>query len=255
MPAMTSDEAFLQAVIEAPDDDAPRLVYADWLEEHGQPERAEFIRVQCQLAKLARGDGGRKGLQVRERNLLARHAGQWLGRLQRRLQHWVFRRGFVEQVRLNAQTFVAHADDLFRLGPVRQVTLVGAARQILSVAASPYLLRLDVLDLKGGKTRLGDQGVRLLAGSPNVGRLVRLDLGGNDIGDVGAAALANAPHLGRLKALHLCGNRIRDEGWLALATSPHLSGLSHLDLSGNGIDRRRRGARALLARFGHRVHF
>jgi uncharacterized protein (TIGR02996 family) len=33
--AMTPDEAFLQAVVETPDDDTPRLVYTDWLEERG----------------------------------------------------------------------------------------------------------------------------------------------------------------------------------------------------------------------------
>jgi uncharacterized protein (TIGR02996 family) len=32
------------------DDDAPRLISADWLEENGQPERAELIRVQIDLA-------------------------------------------------------------------------------------------------------------------------------------------------------------------------------------------------------------
>ncbi|HVK16992.1 MAG TPA: TIGR02996 domain-containing protein [Fimbriiglobus sp.] len=49
---MTADErALIQAIIAAPDDDLPRLVYADWLEEHGRPERAEFIRVQCELAQ------------------------------------------------------------------------------------------------------------------------------------------------------------------------------------------------------------
>ncbi len=51
---MTHEQAFLQAIIETPADDTPRLVYADWLEERGQPgdaERAEFIRVQCELAK------------------------------------------------------------------------------------------------------------------------------------------------------------------------------------------------------------
>jgi uncharacterized protein (TIGR02996 family) len=32
-------------------DDTPRLVYADWLSEHGQPERAELIRVQRALAR------------------------------------------------------------------------------------------------------------------------------------------------------------------------------------------------------------
>ena len=43
---MTHDDAFLQAIIEDPDHDAPRLLYADWLEERGDP-RGEFIRVQC----------------------------------------------------------------------------------------------------------------------------------------------------------------------------------------------------------------
>lgn len=43
-----SDEerALLAAVAAAPDDDVPRLVYADWLDEHDRPERAEFIRLQ-----------------------------------------------------------------------------------------------------------------------------------------------------------------------------------------------------------------
>ncbi|HEY7158985.1 MAG TPA: TIGR02996 domain-containing protein [Gemmataceae bacterium] len=40
--------AFLNAIHSAPRDDATRLIYADWLEEHGQEQRAEFIRLQCQ---------------------------------------------------------------------------------------------------------------------------------------------------------------------------------------------------------------
>lgn len=46
---MTHDDAFLQAILEAPDDDTPRLIYADWLDEHGDPARAEFIRLQYQI--------------------------------------------------------------------------------------------------------------------------------------------------------------------------------------------------------------
>jgi uncharacterized protein (TIGR02996 family) len=49
---MTDRAAFLAAIVAAPDDDLPRLVFADWLDEYGEPERAEFIRVQCELAKL-----------------------------------------------------------------------------------------------------------------------------------------------------------------------------------------------------------
>jgi uncharacterized protein (TIGR02996 family) len=43
--------ALLRAVCEFPDDDTPRLVLADWLDEHDEHERAEFIRLQCELAR------------------------------------------------------------------------------------------------------------------------------------------------------------------------------------------------------------
>ena len=45
--------ALLAAVCNDPADDAARLIYADWLEERdqsGDNERAEFVRVQCELA-------------------------------------------------------------------------------------------------------------------------------------------------------------------------------------------------------------
>jgi uncharacterized protein (TIGR02996 family) len=44
-------EPFLRAICANPADDAPRLVYADWLEENGAEERAEFIRVQIAFAR------------------------------------------------------------------------------------------------------------------------------------------------------------------------------------------------------------
>jgi uncharacterized protein (TIGR02996 family) len=51
---VTHDDAFLQAILESPDDDTPRLIYADWLDEHGEPDRAEFIHMQGLLARLQR---------------------------------------------------------------------------------------------------------------------------------------------------------------------------------------------------------
>jgi uncharacterized protein (TIGR02996 family) len=65
------EEGLLRTVIEDPDDDTPRLVYADYLEEHGQPDRAAFIRVQCQLAHLPEADPRRPELEARERALQA----------------------------------------------------------------------------------------------------------------------------------------------------------------------------------------
>jgi uncharacterized protein (TIGR02996 family) len=45
---MSDEDAFLAAIRAAPGDDAPRLVYADWLEELGRFAEAEFIRVERQ---------------------------------------------------------------------------------------------------------------------------------------------------------------------------------------------------------------
>jgi uncharacterized protein (TIGR02996 family) len=50
------EQAFLAAIDEAPDEDTSRLVYADWLEENGQPARAEFLRLQCRMARCSFGD-------------------------------------------------------------------------------------------------------------------------------------------------------------------------------------------------------
>ncbi len=66
------ERALLRAVIAAPADDLPRLVYADWLEEHGDPDRAEFIRVQCRLADMSPADPDWVDLSDREEELAAR---------------------------------------------------------------------------------------------------------------------------------------------------------------------------------------
>ena len=42
---MSTERALLAAIAASPDDDLPRLVYADWLDENGRPLRAEFIRL------------------------------------------------------------------------------------------------------------------------------------------------------------------------------------------------------------------
>src|SRR4051794_39205648 len=50
---MSSDgKALFRAVCEQPWDDEVRLIYCDWLEENGQAERAEFIRLQLALAPI-----------------------------------------------------------------------------------------------------------------------------------------------------------------------------------------------------------
>src|SRR5207253_4331362 len=63
--ATSEEAALLRAIVERPEDDGVRLVYADWLEEHGQPERADFIRVQIELARLPVDDPRRPDLEAR----------------------------------------------------------------------------------------------------------------------------------------------------------------------------------------------
>jgi uncharacterized protein (TIGR02996 family) len=68
-----SDEAgILAAIRESPADDVPRMVWADWLDDHGRHERAELVRLQL---ALARGDESGRG---REQALLAEHGQMWL---------------------------------------------------------------------------------------------------------------------------------------------------------------------------------
>src|SRR6476659_1135869 len=87
---MSDESALLAAIRAAPEDDAPRLVYADWLDEHGQPERAEFIRVQIELARR-----DAPALRRRQAELLAEHHDAFAGPLAAPGLRYVFRRGFI----------------------------------------------------------------------------------------------------------------------------------------------------------------
>ena len=51
---MSDEAAFLAALQANPADDTTRLVYADWLDENDQPQRASYLRL---VAALARAGG------------------------------------------------------------------------------------------------------------------------------------------------------------------------------------------------------
>jgi uncharacterized protein (TIGR02996 family) len=247
---VTRDDTFLQAIIENPDDDTPRLVYADFLDARGDP-RGEFIRVQCQLALLPADDPRRTELEAVERRLLKEHDREWAAPLLLPLAgmvtHWGFRRGFIEELAVEARGLQLHADIIFRLAPVRQLTLYLARSRIAALASLPHLSRVTALYLRGNK--LGDRGVGDLAFSPYLGRLASLDLELNDVGDAGVGALAASPTLPRLTDLCLSVNSIGDPGALALVSCfPHLKSL---ELYRNPIGEE--GRRALQERFGDRV--
>src|SRR6266508_240747 len=156
--AMSEEDALLAAIYANPDDDTPRLVYADWLDEHDQPERAEFIRAQIRLNEIhqtiPRQDEGelllhyglsraagfwhcpgdsaeRRELAYRCRCLRDAHEANWLAPLQDLLHsEWVWSRGFLETVEVNADKLSTSAKMLFRLHPIRRLILTGPGHQI-----------------------------------------------------------------------------------------------------------------------------
>lgn len=105
---MTQEDAFLQAILESPDDDLHRMVYGDWLIDRGD-RRGEFIHVQCLLDRMGRDDVRRPPLEEQERQLLARHEDGWLGRLRPLLSRWTFRRGFLDAVAVPVGVHLANA--------------------------------------------------------------------------------------------------------------------------------------------------
>src|SRR5437762_1999256 len=114
---MNQADAFVQAILDDPDDDSLRLIYADWLEERGDP-RGEFIRLQYALAGMDADDPRRRPLETRERALLKEHGELWAGPLVGHLQGYSFRRGFVEEVALSARSFLESGAELFHRAPV-----------------------------------------------------------------------------------------------------------------------------------------
>src|SRR5262249_45696762 len=108
--------ALAAAIVAEPDDDLPRLAYADWCEEDGDPEYAEFIRAQCALARLPWDDPQRAALRAREAQLVpaAHQRYQALPGFRRGLS---FERGF-PRIPMTAVQLLKHAGQLHEAGPV-----------------------------------------------------------------------------------------------------------------------------------------
>jgi uncharacterized protein (TIGR02996 family) len=69
---MTTEEDFLRVILDDINDASRRLVFADWLEERGDP-RAEWLRIDCELATLGLKDNRRPALEARKRKLGEAH--------------------------------------------------------------------------------------------------------------------------------------------------------------------------------------
>ena len=255
MGRLDEHEAFLRAIFDAPEDDTPRLVYADFLEENGEPERAEFIRVTCELASHGSGWSETDRLKKRERELLDRLHPElelinWTPeeRAQIRID-----RGFVTQpiavicpgelddlrsfrekvVRSRPHWFGAkalsiqpgwvlrgeHLDVLLNAAALQQVTDWNLGGHVEEIAGGPQTEDAGTYALIDMHVQsvITVEGVEALAAHRGARRIRSLDLTNNNLDNDAARALVRSPYLINLKRLDLLeGNRLQVLTWQQL---------------------------------------
>lgn len=261
-----SHEAFLRTIITQPDDDLLRLVYADWLDENDDPARAEFIRVQCELAHLPDDDERRPRLEDREHELLSEHEPAWLGSELVGLQEWEFQRGFLHSITIGLDDLLSWQEIVYDLCTVRDCTLteqIGSASpedlldcpflanlmslnlsrisieqpiyRLLEAKAFPALKRLDFSNNSGLH-----QGGELLREWPTMRYLKSLSVGGTNhgvefYGTLDVRQLANVLNHSQLNELSVFNCRLTSDSLLRLLRSPFMTHLKSLDISDNPI--------------------
>ena len=277
----TRHRAFSKTFSPIPEDDTPRLIFADWLDDEGRGARAEFIRVQVERARLPQWDARQVRLRLREGELLKQHGRKWKRELPtiKGITWGEFRRGFVAGaafatfavLRKNAKACwavtpleAASARWPRQTEPVASMASIAGLRELSidagffhplamdHLADSPLLSTLRVLEIRDANLGVDDFG-RLTA-SPHLGKLTALRLPENYIGNGGLRALCNAASLTSLAELDLSQPEgygrynedpiLQAAGLEALAAWPGLARLRSLKLSGNEAGRA--GLRALL---------
>jgi uncharacterized protein (TIGR02996 family) len=241
--------SFLRHAKEQPEDDTPRLVLSDWLEEHGGPAdvaRAEFVRVQCRLARLTAKDLEAERVLAREAELCGNHQRDWLGPLADLIEgtrH--FYRGLVS-IQVRGQAFasrrglaLADSEAFAWVDGLRFLSVT--PRALATLAPTSLLGGLNTLSFRDCPLR--GEGVEALAASPYLNQLTALDLHHCWIEDAGAAALAKAP-ASRLRQLDLYHNLLSSRGIEKLAAWPGLATVESLNLAVNRIEAR--GVQALV---------
>ena len=224
---------FLERVRERPEDDAPRLITADWFDDIGEHDRAEFIRLQLAIAKLEYGTAPRTQLKKREEQLLFVHRQEWAAPFKEYATAVEFRRGFIEEVTLPARTFLKQWPNISALAPIRNVNLLDVGDDPRAVMHSPYLQQLHGLRVES--QYLADTLAEAIADSQQLGNIQRLQLDSNTITDVGVALITNCPSLQNLRHLNLAKNRVTTVGISRIANASHWKHLDTLDLCENPL--------------------
>src|SRR5262249_34445654 len=138
-----------------PGDDAPRLVYSDWLEDNGDPVRAEYVRLACRLARMDWREPGHHELEEWAHKVEWDNRERWLAACPAELKPWRqlrYRRGFVEEAVPSPAELLRHGQTLLDAFPIRRVELTGSLSKDegARLGASPLLARISALRLGGG---------------------------------------------------------------------------------------------------------
>jgi len=268
-------DLLLAAIRDDPDDDTLRLAYADWLDEHGDAERAEFVRVQCRLAALGHGPlwphaglkeasalAGRlsdeqAGLVLRQAELWELNRDGWLAELPE-LSHCtvLFHRGFAAEVVVseNPGALVRNGARLFPAAPVTRVVFRDCTPDAVELGLlSPWFDTIRGLTVGWHRppAGAGNRVAEVVAGAPYLAGLRDLSLFGVAMANPGAHDVAAAPFARRLVRLDLAQNEIRDSGAMAIARAIDPARLRVLDLTGNPLTDIMRNT--LRRRFGDRA--
>jgi len=234
-------EPFLAEILARPSEDVPRLVFADWLEEHGDP-RGEFIRIQCQRENMTPADPGFERLSDRESTLLNEFGPQWCVEL----PEWAragceFSRGFADRVHVWHRHHFPSLNDLRTLAPIQSLAIhdiAGAMDQFLATNVLDWLPALVLLDSRAGidewkqLLRLNDDDADGVPDGVLVRRLSAIGLQLLDAAGVVLKTKAALPNLEHLELIR-CGWTAR--GVEMFADTTRLPKLENLDLSENVI--------------------
>jgi uncharacterized protein (TIGR02996 family) len=194
---MGDRDAILESIFAAPADDAPRLVYADWLDEHGHPEQAEFVRRQIESYRTSKNDytrSARAAALEASWNRFKIELMESLPYTEVRLD--LYTRGLPERdYRIAADRFLHDASDWWPLFPVRRLTLTRWVEQVEPICRCDYLARVIDLALVGGEVDLAL--ARVLIEAPVLASVRRLWVHSSNFYDVSReAARALKEHFG-----------------------------------------------------------
>jgi len=119
------EKQFIRDICVNPFDDVPRLIYADWLEEQGRREQAEFIRLQISLVNHHKFETGCP-LRKRERELwLVGRRKNWLTCYNQYVSPEDCRRGFVTKSVAEFKNWGHRGKAVCRHNPIEEVTIPG----------------------------------------------------------------------------------------------------------------------------------